>query len=251
MNIKNIIKESIYKLSPKIYTKIGLSSNIYFFLGKYINKEDVNVIEIGGHFGIDTIKLSSIYPKGKIVTFEADERNYKILVEGTNASNNIKVEYLAVSNRNGLETFYQSMCSKNNFEKYKQYKWINKNYYRDNNLSRSGASSLSPGDKALEGARKTEVRTVTLEKYTTLNEIESTDLLWIDVQGAEGKVFEGAGEYLSKVDYIWVEYGYTGYKDALTRNETIDCLRNTHRLLEYCSDSSDAGNLFFQNLRLL
>ena len=84
-----------------------------------------------------------------------------------------------------------------------------------------------------------------------MKKIKSTDLLWIDVQGAEGKVFEGAGEYLSKVGYIWVEYGYTGYKDALTRDETIDCLRKTHRLLEYCSDSSDAGNLFFQNLKLL
>ena len=159
MNIKNIIKESIYKLSPRIYTKVGLSSNIYFFLDKYINKEDVNIIEVGGHFGIDTIKLSSIYPKGKIITFEADERNYKILKEGTSANQNIKVEYLAVSNKNGLETFYQSMCSKNNFGKYNEYKWIDKNYYRDNNLSRSGHPSIT-GDKA-EVAKQ--VKTATLQ----------------------------------------------------------------------------------------
>ena len=45
------------------------------------------------------------------------------------------------------------------------------------------------------------------------------DFIWIDVQGAEKEVIEGAKNILPNVKYIQLEYGETSYEGGLSKNK--------------------------------
>lgn len=250
MDIKRSLKKLAYSANPGLYSSLGLSSDIYFFIRNYLSIETSIIIEVGAHFGIDTRKLNRCFPESTIYAIEPDPRNYQLLTKGVSSMPKIVTENIALSDKTGTATFYQSHSSKDNHSKYKNFRWIDKNYYQSQNLSRSGASSLVTGHPSLEGSTAIQVQTERLDDYAQRRNLKAVNLLWIDVQGAESKVLDGASALLPLIDYIWIEYGFIEYDGGMTREETIAALDSTHRLLKNCSDSRSTGNLFFQNHRL-
>ena len=69
------------------------------------------------------------------------------------------------------------------------------------------------------------VRTERFDNWAKNHNIGLIDLVWIDVQGAEGDVIDGMGETIKSVNYFWIEYGEKTYEDALSREETIKIFR--------------------------
>lgn len=72
-----------------------------------------------------------------------------------------------------------------------------------------------------EGSQKRKVTVLKLDTYCKQNTINHIDLLKVDVEGHEEKVFVGATELLSanKVDIIQFEYGYAAiYGNTFFRN---------------------------------
>lgn len=60
-----------------------------------------------------------------------------------------------------------------------------------------------------------EVQGWRLDDFCPANQIDHIDFLWMDVQGAERLVFDGAPEMLKKTRMIWTEYDSgTLYKDS-------------------------------------
>jgi len=60
-----------------------------------------------------------------------------------------------------------------------------------------------------------EVQCWRLDDFCTQNGIDHIDFIWMDVQGAERLVFDGAPLMLAKTRLIWTEYdGGTLYKDS-------------------------------------
>ncbi len=77
-------------------------------------------------------------------------------------------------------------------------------------LSDFGKSNLSEYskkffNKSLVLHEPTQVRMITLDKYCADNSNLSVDILWIDIQGAELKCFEGAKNILKKISIVHVE----------------------------------------------
>jgi len=62
-----------------------------------------------------------------------------------------------------------------------------------------------------------EVQCWRLDDFCAANEVDRIDFLWMDVQGAERLVFDGAPKMLEKTRLLWTEYdGGTLYKDSST-----------------------------------
>ena len=89
--------------------------------------------------------------------------------------------------------------------------------YVDKKLNNSGSSSLKKGYKSVLGETIT-VKTQRFDSWYKENNIGEIDFCWIDVQGAEKDVFDGMGDDIKHIKYIWVEYGETGYEDGMNRN---------------------------------
>ncbi len=67
-----------------------------------------------------------------------------------------------------------------------------------------------------------EVQCWRLDDFCLFNKIGHIDFIWMDVQGAERFVFDGAEHILKKTSLIWTEYdGGTLYKDSSTRDDIL------------------------------
>jgi 2-O-methyltransferase len=210
-----------------------------------MKKDNPIIVEVGAHYGEDSLRFSEIFKKAKIYCFEPDPRNIKIFKKYVNHPNIILYE-TALSNEEGEQEFFQS------YDKIKgevvpaKYDWINLEDYKKNLLSGSGASSLKKGfNQTLSESIR--VKTERFDKWYRDQNISLIDLMWIDVQGAEKEVIEGMGNEISNIKFIWIEYGELFYEGALSKTETISLLnsKNFKKEAEYSNNNSSGDLLFF------
>ena len=87
-------------------------------------------------------------------------------------------------------------------------------------LTVSGSSSLKKGYAHILDT-PIHVQTERFEDWYSSSNLDEIDFVWIDVQGAEKDVLDGMASAISKIKFIWVEYGEKEYEDSMTREETI------------------------------
>lgn len=157
---------------------------------KIIASEKPLIIEIGSDQGQDTVKLASLFPDSTIYSFEPDPRNIPLVDLAIKNFKNITFIPKAVSNTNTKAIFHLSTADERG----------------------KGSSSLREPylttniHKKIRFEETLEVECVTLDDFCNFNKISKIDFIWMDVQGAEDLVFEGAKEILQKTKYIYTEY---------------------------------------------
>ena len=216
---------------------------------KYVvGKDNPIIIEIGSHYGEDSLRFIETFEKANVYCFEPDPRNIDIHKKHIDDSR-IKLFEIALSNNTGEADFYQSYDDKEIPERvFDKYDWIDREEYIKKNLNNSGSSSLKKGyGNVLED--KIKVKTKRFDEWYDENLSEQlVDFCWIDVQGAEKDVFNGMGDKINKIKHIWVEYGEMNYEDAMDRNETIRYLESKgFFLITSLSSYTSAGDLLFVN----
>lgn len=171
-------------------------------LTKYYGKRDkLTIFEIGSCEGEDTIRLKRAFPNSTVYTFEALPKNVKII------KNNLKryglktanVFQLALSNHDGTSDFHVSSGHPDHLPKVKGWDYGNKS-----------SSLLPPKEhknvlKWVKFKEKITVKTSRLDSFCRMKNIEKIDFIYLDVQGAELMVLEGAGKFLRNIGAIWME----------------------------------------------
>lgn len=176
---------------------------------KSILSDSPTVIEIGAHIGTDTQKFAHTFPKGRVIAFEPHPSLYTKALKSTLKYSNVTIVPIALSNRNGFSIFRQSSGS-----------------------SDGSGSLLEP---TLHLARHPNVRFLksdqiivpvsTLDEYLQIAEIVDIELIWIDAQGAERMVFEGAEQALAQTKYVYCEISESSeYKNGATYAEIKELL---------------------------
>lgn len=164
-----------------IFKEIFIEENYYF----KSDREDPFIIDCGGNIGISVLYFKTIYPKSKIITFEPNPSNLKLLNENLkkNAIVGVKVYDLALGARDGSVDFFTHGPGTTMYEEFsiKQKKV---------NLDEAGL--------------KVKAKIVRLSPYVS----QRVDYLKLDVEGAESDILcelKDSGS-LSKVDRIGMEY---------------------------------------------
>ncbi|MCX6815889.1 MAG: FkbM family methyltransferase [Candidatus Aenigmarchaeota archaeon] len=134
-------------------------------------KSGMTFFDIGAHVGYFTL-LGAKYvgKKGKIYAFEPDTKNYDILKKNIKISgyNNVSLNQVAVSNKNGFSDMF---------------------------LSRDSAfHSL----KFNEGRGKNIVKTIKIDDFCKKNRIKKIDLVKLDIEGSEIDALEGMRNTIKK-----------------------------------------------------
>lgn len=211
-----------------------------------IGREDPIIVEVGSHYGEDTLRFLETFKNPSIYCFEPDPRNI-IVFKKYVKEEKVKLYESALSDFNGKSLFFQSYIElEENLVPHK-YDWVSKEDYFDNKLNSSGASSLKKGyGKTFDKPIKIDV--IKGSSWMKENKIKEIDLLWVDVQGSEKEVIQGFGTSLNKANFIWIEYGETMYEGGMTRQETINLLSDYGFVcIENLSDKGLQGDLLFVN----
>lgn len=163
----------------------GLDHEMDFLLKNVVSPDDV-VFECGAHHGWTTMVIASRLKKGRLVAFEPNRGNYKILQKNIelNSITNVTTVWAAIAATTGKTRIYE----------------------------KSNGSVVPPlFSRAIISKRMlnviygvAEVPTISLDEYARSNGITPT-LLKIDVEGFECKVLEGATEILAKRPKLIIE----------------------------------------------
>tara|TARA_R100000664_G_C2759130_1_gene148605 strand:- start:3058 stop:3750 length:693 start_codon:yes stop_codon:yes gene_type:complete len=216
-----------------------------------IEKQDPVIVEIGAHYGEDSVRFTEVFDNATIYCFEPDPRNIDIFKKHI-SDPRIKLFEYALSNEEGTAEFYQSYQDYELDEIPEKYSWIDIEDYKNNKLNNSGSSSLKKGYKHTLSQTIT-VKTRRFDNWYLENKLENVDMVWIDVQGAERIVIEGMGDVISNITFIWIEYGETSYSGAMTRQETISLLKdkNFNLLKDFYNDQNTGDLLFYNTIKSL
>ena len=211
-----------------------------------IDKEDPIIVEIGAHYGEDSVRFVETFKDPTIYCFEPDPRNIAIFKKHIDDARITLFEY-ALSNEEGEAEFYQSFQDYTKDSVPEKYDWISQEDYQKHKLNNSGSSSLKKGYKHTL-TDTIVVKTKRFDNWIVENDLTMVDLAWIDVQGAEAIVIEGMASEIANVNFIWIEYGEMAYDGGLSRRETVALLESKgFKPLKDFHNDPTTGDLLFYN----
>jgi FkbM family methyltransferase len=136
-----------------------------------------SIFDIGANTGLYALIARTVNPKADIHTFEPIPGVFSLLKKNTLINNyTISNHELALSNFNGTASIFLPIDSDFAYSV-----TVNKNRLHENNK-----------------AKELTVKTQTLKSFIEEKNIQSIDLMKIDVETHEPEVLEGMGEYLTK-----------------------------------------------------
>lgn len=213
-----------------------------------LKKENPTIVEIGAHYGEDSLRFLEAFRDVNLFCFEPDPRNVEIFKKYVN-DDRVKLFEIALSDEKGKANFYQSYQEYNQSNTPDKYNWINKEDYIEKRLNNSGASSLKKG-YAHTLQSPIEVETDRFDNWCKQNRIDEIDFVWLDVQGAEKEVIEGMGDAIENIKYIWLEYGEIFYEGGMDRKDTLLLMnkKGFQEVREF-SDHTSQGDILCINTR--
>lgn len=193
-----------YRLVPPYeYVQRLVEARLHEYLGRR-RAEIESVYIIGGYLGREIPRLLKTYPSAHITVFEPSERYKDKLRKRFGSDDRVDIQGLAVSDETGTAPFYETTL-------------------------RGSGSLLKLGELAAESyaarsAESFQVSSTTLDSFCPSD--ARIDCLWIDVQGAELRVLQGASRTLSGVDSVFLEVSVNPglYLDGATLREVHDFL---------------------------
>jgi len=188
------------------------------------------IVEVGSFNGKDTLRLANSFPNAKVYGFEPVPELYSVAVRRCLKRSNVKILQLAVSNETG---------------------WTSINI--SGGTSRASSSILDPGPIGqhfrgikFDEENKVSVATIKLSDWITNTGLEKIDLLWIDVQGAEGLVLHGLEDKLHLVKMIYSEVNFEeSYSGTILFDEVKDFLLARGFSLEQVWRDGPSGDALF------
>lgn len=195
------------------------------------------IIEAGAFIGNHTIKFMTHFPDATIYSFEPVPQIYKELCYRTKQYNNVHCYQQAISNKNGETTLF-----------------IAHNPQKPEKLS--SASSLHEAKNRRHFSpivypHQIQVNTITLDSWFNTHQIDlPIDLLWIDTQGHEYYVLEGAKELLKSVRFIHVEVHFGNPYEKQKEYQEVLGLLEKQGFIEIARDFNETSTWFFGNVLL-
>jgi FkbM family methyltransferase len=134
------------------------------------------IIDGGASFGVYSLAAASLNPEAKIVAFEPLDRSYQRLARNIALNGfSVRAERLALSDKDGSAVLYDDP---------------GRDRYRGASLVADSDVSHDRIEHSIQAAR--------LDTFCRENEIESIDLVKLDIEGHEAAALAGMAELIAK-----------------------------------------------------
>lgn len=172
----------IQSLNNMFFELFGL--NVYFFRSKIKNPI---VIDIGANIGDSVVYFKWIYPNSQILAFEPNPIAYNLLKDNIrlNKFKNVQAFNIALGNEDKFVNLYDN----------------NEGVFNSATTNKQHSESHFG-----ESQKMMKVKMKKISNVSSLLNLEKIDLLKIDIEGGEGKLFEDMGSILSKTTKVIVEF---------------------------------------------
>jgi FkbM family methyltransferase len=159
------------------------------------------VFDIGACTGENSVRYARIFPSSTIYTFEPIACNFNYIQQYIlqYEITSIYPFALCISDTEGIAEFHVSSGKPENLDTDDDWDYGNK------------SSSLLTPEKTkevypwLKFEEIITVQTTTLKQFCKEQSISSIDFIHMDVQGAELIILNGAGDFIHKINMIWLE----------------------------------------------
>lgn len=165
--------------------------------------ENPIVLEAGAHYGEDTIILSKMWPKGKILAFEP----YPVAFEELKKH---------VKNQTNVRIFPYGLFSKTTEISF----WVNP--------KGDGASSILEDNRLPEtidyytGSYQISIFCMNLDEWAQKEGVTHFDYMWLDLEGVELQVLSSAPNILKTVQVISAEVNFLRFRKETTLFSELD-----------------------------
>lgn len=184
---------NVFANEPSSVVRLTSTKDVLQFVSNFLPSNPI-VIEAGANDGGDTVSIARCWRKGRIYCFEPVPEHFNFLKMRTQKLRNVKPFQLALSDRNGVVTFYLSKSSAN--------------------LSHvSASSSLLPPKEHLNFhpdilfPEMIDVEAITLDDFALREGIDHVDFFWLDMQGYELNMLK-ASALAKTARAIWLEIAF-------------------------------------------
>jgi FkbM family methyltransferase len=186
-NENYLLKITVPRYDYKIYLPSNSNDLIHLtvredeIIEKFQPKKHEIVVDVGAHYGRYTlIAAKRVGPKGKVISIEADPKNFELLNKNIklNKLDNVTTINCAVSSKEGKIKLYTP----------------------EKELGQELYNTIMSDRATTYNEKYIEVNANTLDNILNKNDIKHEDINWIkiDVEGAELEVLKGATNVLSK-----------------------------------------------------
>ncbi len=196
-----------------------------------VGKANPTILDIGCNRGGHSLWFLEMFESPNIFCFEPDPRAIRRFKNGVGQRSNIHLFEMALSDRIGEITFYQSGGQRNE----KVAKIMPEGWDLSGSIRKPKDHLLV--DPLVTFDQTITVKTTTLDAWCAEHGIETIDFIWMDVQGAELDVFRGGNNMLSKTRFIYTEYSNRElYEGQATLRLLLKHLKNFQALVRYPED---------------
>jgi 2-O-methyltransferase len=182
---------------PEESVQLDVERHLHDYL--HVPANDIHQIVIVGAFEADEARrMRGFYPQARFLCFEPNPNTYRRLTKKYEGCSWVTSRNVALSDTPGKDRFYElDMPGNGSLLEPDVDNW---------------AATVKWDDKRMTSF-EVELRTLDQEAAA----LPAIDLLWMDVQGAEGRVLDGGKETLKRVKAIFIEVAlvHSPYKGAL------------------------------------
>jgi len=218
---------------------------------KYIDNPNPVIFDVGAFDGNDSIEFLNIFENSTIYAFEIDDRSLELFKQYA-GDKSINLIETALSDVDGEISFYKS---DSNTRKHKRH---------DNEKTWSASSSIKKPDNHLNIFKDisfndtVKVKSSRLDTWISDKNIDSIDIMWVDVNGGEEEFLNGALNTINdKVKYLYIEFnavqdnnGHLSlYEGCITKDDICDKLTNFEEIGVY-NFMGNFGNVLLKNKRI-
>jgi FkbM family methyltransferase len=194
---------------PPPYEAVQIETERFLHNYLHVRPDDISqIVIVGAHEAHEINRLLKVYRRASFLCFEPNPATFKRLAEKFAGFPQVRASDKALGKRPGTARFFEmTMAGNGSLLEPDVEEWL-----RFTQLNKSDVVSF-------------EVTVSTLDKETA--GLDKIDLLWMDVQGAEGDVLAGGVEALARTKAVFLEVALvrSAYKGTLLFPGLSDLLR--------------------------
>ena len=219
-----------YEIQRHSSTSYSVKEPFYHFRNLLDNSQPV-VFDVGAYIGDTIEQFKFSFPESYIHAFEPFDESFSILKNRFQKTDKLFLNNIAVANRSSSNANMYITQNKGSSSLLKPTKDANQ-FWEGNPLSTQ---------------KEVKVETITIDSYCQKHNIETIDILKIDVQGSELKVLQGAALMIQerRVKLIFTEISIApNYKGQSEIDQVIKFLReNKYKIFNFFKMKHRKGRL--------
>lgn len=164
--------------------------------------ENPIVFEVGAKDGEESVKFAKMWPRGTILSFEANKNQFVKYLTKSEYFSNMQGYNLAVNTYNGFATFH--LCWGSN---------------GDDPIFEGASSLLEPFGPYINDYKgpKITVPCVIFQDWCRNHAVQAIDFIWLDIEGFELQLLKSSPEIFKTVKVIYTETNFAKFRDGTTQ----------------------------------